>query len=95
MVRRNCKYARSGPVMAQIVITSAQNFFSPVVTYRNKAHWFFMLVSERICTYQFVKIVYKDRDNRVRLQWNCDLDHNNPARGNDGIVDDGIVLMDV
>ena len=44
----NKKYARRGPVVAQIMITIAQNFHSPIVTYRNKAHRFFMLVSERI-----------------------------------------------
>ena len=50
----NKKYTRRGPVVSQIVITIAQNFLSPIVTYCNKAHRFFMLVSERICTYQFV-----------------------------------------
>ena len=50
----NKKYARRGPVVAQIVITIAQNFLSPVVTYRSKAHQIFMLVSEHIYTYQFV-----------------------------------------
>ena len=48
---------RNMPVAVQscsIVITIAQNFLSPIVTYRSIAHRFFMLVSERICTYQFV-----------------------------------------
>ena len=47
-------YACCGLVMAQIMITIAQNILSPIVTYRNKANWFFMLVSERICNYQFI-----------------------------------------
>ena len=75
------KYARRGPVVAQIVITIAQNFLSPIVTYRNKSHRYFMLVSERICTYQFVTNrlqVYNGRDNHVRSQWNRELDRNNP-----------------
>ena len=50
----NKEYALHGPVVAHIVITIALNFHSPIVTYHNKAHRFFMLVSDCICTYQFV-----------------------------------------
>ena len=37
MVSRSCKYARPGPLVAQIVITIAQNFLSPVVTSQQSA----------------------------------------------------------